>query len=56
MKHKISSDLFLKVTNYIEESNNIKKKFNIEEENKFVETLPRIFKKDYLSQSNKSIF
>ena len=56
LKNKISSDLFLKVSNYIEESNNIKKNFNIEEENKFIQALPAIFKKDYLNESNKSIF
>jgi hypothetical protein len=28
-KHDISNNLFLKIGNYIEESNNIKKKFNI---------------------------
>ena len=55
-KNDLSNELYLKVASYIEESNNIKKKFNIEEENNFIESLPRNFKKHYQSESNKSIF
>jgi potassium voltage-gated channel Eag-related subfamily H protein 5 len=55
-KNSISTELSLRIGNYIEESNNIKKKFNIEEENRFIDALPRIFKKDYLKEANKSIF
>lgn len=35
-KNHISNDLSLKIGNYLEESSNIKKKFNIEEEHKFL--------------------
>jgi hypothetical protein len=35
-KHRISGELGVRIGNYIEESNNIKKKFNIEEENRFI--------------------
>ena len=48
--------MYLQITSYIEESNNIKKKFNIEEENEFIESLPKNFKKHYQNESNKSIF
>lgn len=39
-RNNISEDLELKIHNYIEESTNIKKKFNFEEESKFISTLP----------------
>lgn len=35
---------------------NIKKKFNIEEEHSFIQSLPITMKKEYLKESNKSIF
>jgi hypothetical protein len=55
-RNNISEDLELKIHNYIEESTNIKKKFNFEEESKFISTLPTELKADFLKESNKKIF
>lgn len=40
-KNDVSEDLEWRINNYIEESSNIKKKFNYEEENVFIEKLPK---------------
>ena len=55
-KYDLPSELEWRISNYIDESVNIKKKFNIEEEKTFVKSLPSTMKKDYLKESNKSIF
>jgi virulence-associated protein VapD len=55
-KYALSSELEWRISNYIEESVNIRKKFNIEEERHFISSLPATMKKDYLKESNKSIF
>ena len=55
-KYDLPSELEWRISNYIDESVNIRKKFNIEEEKTFVESLPSTMKKDYLKESNKSIF
>lgn len=55
-KNDVSEDLEWRVNNYIEESSNIKKKFNYEEESYFVEKLPKGLKTEFLKESNKKIF
>lgn len=55
-KNNLPEELSWKINNYIEESVNIKKKFNIEEESIFVEKLPAGFKREFLKESNKVIF
>ena len=55
-RNNLTEDLELKIHNYIEESTNIKKKFNFEEESKFISTLPTELKADFLKESNKKIF
>lgn len=44
-KLHFSDDLYAKVEHYINESANIKSKFNIVEEKKFIENLPESYKK-----------
>lgn len=55
-KSALPEELSWRINNFIEESVNIKKKFNIEEENCFVNKLPTGFKKEFLKESNKAIF
>ena len=55
-KYELSNELEWKINHYIEESVNIRKKFNLEEENNFLQKLPSDLKKDYLKESNRSIF
>ena len=55
-KYDLPNELEWKISNYIEESVNIKKNFNIEEEKAFLENLPTDLKKEYLKESNKTIF
>ncbi len=55
-RNNLSESLEMKVHNYIEESTNIKKKFNFQEESNFISTLPRELKADFLKESNKKIF
>ena len=55
-KYELPGELGWRISNYIDESVNIRKQFNIEEEKSFVESLPTNMKKDYLRESNKSIF
>ena len=46
----------MKISNYIEECSNIKKKFSIEEDSAFVSSLPSAIKTSFLRESNKKIF
>lgn len=55
-KYELPEDLEWRINNYIEESVNIRKKFNLEEENAFISILPVNLRKDYLQESNRSIF
>ena len=55
-KYELSNELEWKINHYIEESVNIRKKFNLEEENNFLQKLPSDLKKEYLKESNRSIF
>ena len=55
-KHQITEGLNSKINNYIEEAGNIKKMFNIEEEQTFVDGLPARYRADYLKEANKVIF
>ena len=55
-KYQLPNELEWRIGNYIEQSVNIKKKFNIEEEQSFIRSLPSTIKKEYLKESNKSIF
>ena len=47
-KYSLPVDLEWKISNYIEESVNIKKKFNIEEEHTLIKGLPTTMRKDFL--------
>ena len=47
-KNNISEDLTSKISNYIEESFNIKKNFNFEEESTFLSSLPSSIKTSFL--------
>jgi len=55
-KCSLPNELESKISNYIDESVNIKKNFNIAEEKLFLENLPSDLKKEYLKESNKAIF
>ena len=44
----VSNELNWKITNFIEESINMKKNFNYEEEYKFINNLPKYLKYDFL--------
>lgn len=55
-KYNLPVDIEWRISNYIEESANIRKKFNIEEEHTFIKNLPSTMRKEYLKESNKSIF
>lgn len=55
-KYRLPVELEWRISNYIEESVNIKKKFNVEEEQSFIQSLPQTMKKEYLKESNKSVF
>ena len=55
-KNNISRDLTFKINNFIKEASNIKKKFDVEENNKFIHSLPSSFKTDFLRESNKAMF
>jgi hypothetical protein len=55
-KYDLPTDLEWRINNYIEESVNIRKKFNVEEEHSFIKKLPSGIKKEYLKESNKVIF
>lgn len=55
-RNNLSENLEMKIHNYIEESTNIRKKFNFQEESNFISTLPRELKADFLKESNKKIF
>lgn len=55
-KYELSDELEEKINHYIEESVNIRKKFNLEEENHFLHKLPVDLKKEYLKESNRTIF
>ena len=55
-KYNLEPELEWKINNYIEESVNIRKKFNVEEENQFLDRLPKDLKVMYLKQSNRSLF
>jgi hypothetical protein len=55
-KYELSDELEEKINHYIEESVNIRKKFNLEEENHFLQKLPVDLKKEYLKESNRTIF
>lgn len=52
----VSNELNWKITNYIEESINMKKKFDFEEEYKFIANLPKYLKYDFLKETNKTVF
>lgn len=54
--NSIPSELTHRISNYIKESVEMKRKSNISEENKFIETLPNSFKEDLLKECNKKIF
>lgn len=53
---EISNELNWKITNYIEESINLKKNFNFDEEYKFIGNLPKYLKYDFLKQTHKTVF
>ena len=55
-KYQLSDELEEKINHYIQESVNIRKKFNLEEENHFLQKLPVDLKKEYLKESNRTIF
>lgn len=55
-KYQLPPEIEWKINNYIEESVNIRKKFNVEEEHTFIKHLPETLKKEYLQENNKTIF
>lgn len=55
-RDSLPEETLWKINNYIEETANMKKKFNFEEEKKFVSELPTGLKKSFLKESNKKIF
>lgn len=54
--NRISYDLETRINHYIEGSFLIKKEFNFNEQDSLLEYLPSKLKKEYLRESNKSIF
>lgn len=50
-----SEELLDKVEHYINESVNIKSKFNISEEKAFIESLPESYKKEVKCETNKKL-
>ena len=55
-KYSLSENLEWKISNFIQESVNIRKKFNVEKERSFIENLPDTLRKEYLKESNRNIF
>jgi len=51
----VPEDLLFKISNYIEESSNLRKKYSQEEEKEFVEELPVALKVSYLREANKKV-
>lgn len=54
-QNTVSQELTFKINNYIEESSNIKKKFNYEEDQDFLKELPENLRTTYLKEANKEI-
>lgn len=54
-QNTVSQELTFKINNYIEESSNIKKKFNYEEDRDFLKELPENLRTTYLKEANKEI-
>lgn len=52
----IPAELEHKISNYIKESVEMKRKSNVEEENKFIIALPNSFRDDLLKECNKKVF
>jgi hypothetical protein len=51
----VSEELAFKINNYIEESSNLRKKFNHEEDQGFLAELPDTLRLTYLREANKEV-
>ena len=55
-ENNIDEELHTKINNFVQQSDEINKKFNHETDKKFIERLPSHVKSELLKQSNKRIF
>jgi hypothetical protein len=51
----VPEELEFQINNYIEESSNLKKKFNYEEDKEFISQLPQTLRVSYLREANRTV-